>query len=235
MAGRRHPPRPPPCVAVREVVDLELIPHGSVQLAVWAVPTDKAYEILMHVEAGGASPPWVVCQEADTVKHEPWDLQSFPKTVCTVCHAEWPCEHAGEVTESWPERWLSGVPSRYVPLEDRPRPVGLLLHLRETTITAGCDRAVRALPSDWWSPSRSYGFGEARLLALDLHELGLAEAWVVYRVDDRYNVREKLELLREPDGLPLPRKIVELCDAVLSDDPDKVKELCEINQGQEKT
>jgi hypothetical protein len=39
---------------------------------------------------------------------------------------------------------------------------------------------------------RSYRFTEARLLAMDLHELGLAEAWVVYRVGDSYSVRERL-------------------------------------------
>lgn len=95
MSGKGHPSRPLTPVFVREAVDPRLLPTGTVYEAVWVVPTnEKSNKALMHVDTGGASPSWVVCQEATQVRHELWDLEP-DETSCMVCGAKWPLNTLG--------------------------------------------------------------------------------------------------------------------------------------------
>ena len=98
-----------------------------------------------------------------------------------------PLAHRGDGSES-NHAWRS-VES---PLFGCATQRALVLLWDGVSVELGCDRAVRCAPADWWDTSRLYGQGTARLLAMDLQELGLVEAIIIYRVDGKF-VRERID------------------------------------------
>ena len=90
---------------------------------------------------GGSRPPTACHHGAVTEHHErclDCDARSYDHRHdidhCTVCGEDWPCEHAGEVSEHRPEHWSEGNG------ESWQRPDALMLAWGGLPVSEGVDR-----------------------------------------------------------------------------------------------